>query len=130
MIRAHQQRTPDAGVADVVADSDDRLLDLGVHEARAAGDDGTLEGHVVDPRPGQVARSGVERPLCVVEVERRIGLHHVHVRLVERTNGSDVAPVAAEEMRLDLARANRRRQHVFAEVVGVVVQRIAELRAC
>jgi hypothetical protein len=67
---------------------------------------------------------GVELPVGIVEVERWVGVHHVHVGLVERADRSDIPPVAFEEVGLHAARVDTRRDDVVAEVDQIVAERV------
>ena len=73
-----------------------------------------------------VARVRVDRPVRIIEVERRVPPHQIHVRLVERPDAADVSPVAVKEVGLHLAAFDARGNHVLTEVAHVVVEAIAE----
>ena len=109
----------------------DRRVGVDVHAGRehraahlAAGDDHAGAHHRVqrvahallvgehELRRGQRLLPGEDRPLAVVEVEHRVDRDQVHVRLPERVERPDVAPVAAV--------ARRRARHlVLGEVVDL-----------
>ena len=67
-------------------------------------------------RRRQEARVGVDRPARVEEVERRPAPRQLDVGLVERLDGADVGPVAAEDVGVDDVGRNRLRDDLLAEV--------------
>ena len=82
------------------ADADDRVLDRRRGRQVAAFGDDRCRATVQSSRraPRQKARVREDRPVRIVELERRAGLRQHDVGVVERRDGADVGPVAAKQV--------------------------------
>ena len=72
--------------------------DAGVIDDAAVGDDGMIDLRAVDLRAGQKARARENRRAHVEEIEARQLGGDIEVRFEERTDGSDVLPIALENI--------------------------------
>ena len=68
----------------------------------------------------------VDGPVRIVELERRAAARQHDVRVVERVDRADVGPVAAEQVRVHAILAERRRNDLAAEVLGLVAREHVE----
>src|SRR5690606_11498745 len=77
-----------------------RLIDVRARNDAAARDDG-VHGHAAtavlvqdELRRRILALIGPDRPLLVIDIELRIDVHELHVRLIEGVDRTHVAPIA------------------------------------
>src|SRR2546425_10424853 len=71
---------------------------------------------VIDLRGREIARPSEQWRFGVKQIERGNGRGHVEVGLVKSGDGSDVFPVAIEEICLHVVFVNASRNHFFAEI--------------
>ena len=101
------------------------MRDLRLFDDRAVGDDRLLELAVGEFRKRQVPGAAEEMPVFVIEVERRLVLGEGDVFLVERGDGTDVAPVAAVDEGIRLLRRHCLGDDLAAEIeFGVVFEQV------
>ena len=121
-------RSHDDGVGDLAAGFDDRAHADDGSPDRRAGDDtpvreqGLFDHRIVDLAGRQESSPGVNRIVCVEEIELRHDFGTLQVGLVERADRADVLPVALKDVAIDIAVLDDRRNDVFAEIFQVVVE--------
>src|SRR6185295_5361296 len=120
----HQNAIEPRAVFDAASNANDRVGDGGAVDDAAFGDDRTLNMAIEQLRAGQITRPCVHRRFRIKKVERRQRQCHFDVRAIERANGSDVFPVAVEQVSLNVVARERLGDYLLAEVdsLGRVVQ--------
>ena len=84
----------------------------------------------IDGRP--LFRSGVDDPVAIEQIERRLIGQQIHVRFPVGLHGPHIHPVTIERIRVDFVRAHHFGNDVLAKVMrrfgisGVVTQHLAE----
>ena len=64
---------------------------------------------------------GEDRSILVFEGKRSIGARQIDIRIVERTNGSNVFPVAIEQVCVNIVSPDRHREDLFPEILVVTL---------
>src|SRR5690348_8960014 len=97
------------------------MCDLGFKNAASFRDQYIAQSAIFDDRTGQKARVCINGQLRVVEVERRFRRRQREIRLVERTDGSNILPVAIEIKTIDRMRLDRFRDDITPEIIKIWV---------
>ena len=114
----HDDAVADDGAGvDPDAGRQHRALDRARDEAAVADQRAVDVGGRPDSGRRPLLRAGVDDPVAVVEVELRVVIEQLHVRLPVALDGADVLPVAVEPIAEDArAAVEHRRDDVAAEV--------------
>ena len=97
IVRPHDDGILDRGPAsDAGSNADDGALDVRPRQDAPFGDDRLMYVAVVHLGTRQLPQVGIDRHLCIVEVELRQAARQIQVCLIERSNGSDICPVIVE----------------------------------
>ena len=82
-----------------------------------------IESASMEHRPREIAGARIDRPYLIAKGEWRLLLYQIHMGLEKGADGSDVPPVALEEVCLYAPARNLGRNDVTTEIRQRVVQR-------
>src|SRR5437762_2308598 len=117
VIAAHQNNPVQlAAAADSAANADNRVADVRMVDNAAVRDNSVIYLRAINLRSRQEARAAEDRRAHVEEIETGQLRGAIEIGIKERTDGSDVLPIALKNVRINAQVRNSGRNDVFPEI--------------
>ena len=126
-VGADEHRARDGrALADDCPNADHRLAKVAARQRAPVAEHAVIDPSAEDACRRQVAWSGEDRPLRIVEAKGRIGTRQHDVGVVVGLDGSHIGPVVAVEERVHPILAERRRNDLLAKVDAVLLEHLEQ----